>query len=134
MPEYPGLGLDLRYNPQDEHGHYPIGAHGSNYGSESAILPVRELAMMSIMDSLTDKVDWQKKVFDEEIVLKWRKEALAIPDEQFWNVAIREKRQYWDNNGILMLRDEQEGRPLEGVMNDATFDYVSVMQLLVHSY
>ncbi|KAF2106544.1 hypothetical protein BDV96DRAFT_507694 [Lophiotrema nucula] len=122
MPEYPGLGLDLRYNPQRDYGHYPIGAHGSNYGADSAILPVRELAMMSIMDSLTDKEDWQRKVFDDGIVSKWRKEALAIPDEELWKLAISDKRQYWNEEGELSLHDEQEGCRLEGIMNETTFD------------
>lgn len=39
---------------------------------------------MLIMEQLTDKQGWERKVFDQAIVDKWRKEALAIPDEQWW--------------------------------------------------
>lgn len=33
--------------------------------------------MMAIMNKITDKPDWDKKVFDESIVRKWRQEALG---------------------------------------------------------
>ncbi|KAL3458969.1 hypothetical protein BJX64DRAFT_291741 [Aspergillus heterothallicus] len=35
---------------------------------------VRELLMMQIMESVTDKPDWENKVFNEEITNKWREE------------------------------------------------------------
>lgn len=90
MPQYPGLGLPVREresNYKAEGLHYPIGAHANCRGSTTAPLPVREVAMMSIMETLTDKDDWHKKVFDEEIVAKWREEALGIPDGYFWNLV-----------------------------------------------
>lgn len=37
---------------------------------------VRERAMIAMMDSITDKPDWNRKIFDEKIVGKWRQEAL----------------------------------------------------------
>jgi hypothetical protein len=127
MPDYPGLGLPLRHNPQEDYGHYPIGAHGSCWGADSDMLPIRELAMMSIMDCLTDKEDWQKKVFDDEIVSKWREEALAIPDEQFCKLAKCDKSQYWDEDGNLNVRDDYSAdhvEPLKGIMTTNTFDCV----------
>ncbi|KAF7853259.1 hypothetical protein EAF04_010761 [Stromatinia cepivora] len=126
MPEYPGLGLSLRYDPQDNRenrSHYPIGAHGGCWGAISKLILVRELAMISIMDRLTDKEEWHKKVFDEEIVSKWREEALAIPDEQFWNIAIRDKHQFWDREGRVKLSDDNMfGKGLTGIMNASSFD------------
>lgn len=65
MPDYPGLGLPLRHDPQslsDDKSHYPIGAHHGCWGATSNLIYVRELAMMSIMDRLTEKEDWHKKV------------------------------------------------------------------------
>lgn len=32
--------------------------------------------MMQIMESITDKPNWQEKVFNEEITEKWRKEIV----------------------------------------------------------
>jgi hypothetical protein len=67
--------------------------------------------MMHIMDRLTDKVDWHKKVFDEKIVAKWRAEALAYPDKALWVIAATSP------NPSIPL-------PITGIMNDETFDYV----------
>ena len=36
--------------------------------------------MMELMNRITDKEDWDKKVFDDAISSKWKSEALAIPD------------------------------------------------------
>jgi hypothetical protein len=107
MPKYPGLGLPLRHNKKPATGSYPIGS----YGAESDILPVREVAMMSVMDLLTDKENWHKKVFDEKIVAKWRDEALAIPDLDLWNIAT-------NGSGDTI-------EPLKGVITSNTFDCVS---------
>lgn len=65
-----------------------MGAHGNCRGGDTQLLPVHEVAMLGIMDKLTDKPDWHKKVFDETIVAKWRQEALAIPDKVFWDQVV----------------------------------------------
>lgn len=128
MPDYPGLGLPLRYDRQklsNQSSHYPIAAHDGCWGAISKLIYVRELAMMSIMDGLTDKEDWHTKVFNEEIVSKWRAEALAIPDEQFWMIAIRDKQQTRNNHGKISTNHDNVDRRLEGIMNASTFDCVS---------
>ncbi|ESZ91703.1 hypothetical protein SBOR_7922 [Sclerotinia borealis F-4128] len=125
MPDYPGLGLPIRHESQDRYGHYPIGAHGGCSGANSDMLPIRELAMMSIMDRLTDKEEWHLKVFDEKIVSKWREEARAIPDEQFWNLAISDKVQQWDREGKLIINADSNSerlKPLTGIMSDDSFN------------
>lgn len=133
-PKYPGLGLPLRHDRQDND-NYPLGAHGNCFGSQSFILPIRELAMMSVMERLTDKENWHNKVFDEDIVSKWRNEALAIPDEEFWSMAFRAK----EYRGID-AEDEEDGgyvdgywhshdQGIEGILDDATFDFVSPVQI-----
>ncbi|CAF3573862.1 unnamed protein product [Fusarium graminearum] len=83
---YPGLGLDIRHYDQDTNGEiYPMGIHSSCIGSESEILLVREVAMMIVMNELTDKPDWHVKVFDETIAEKWIEEALALPTEPLYH-------------------------------------------------
>ncbi|KAM0360472.1 hypothetical protein ACHAP4_002551 [Fusarium culmorum] len=83
---YPGLGLDIRHYDQDTNGEiYPMGIHSSCIGSESELLLVREVAMMIIMNELTDKPDWHVKVFDETIAEKWIEEALALPTEPLYH-------------------------------------------------
>ncbi|KAF2867072.1 hypothetical protein BDV95DRAFT_610955 [Massariosphaeria phaeospora] len=53
-------------------------AHGANEWSQDPRLTVRELAMLALMNALTDKPSWHTKVFDADIVAKWRSEALAM--------------------------------------------------------
>ena len=44
---------------------------------EISTLTYREIMMLRIMNELTDKPEWNRKVFDETIIQKWRAEALA---------------------------------------------------------
>lgn len=126
--EYPGLGLPLRFNNEDGRFFYPHGAHANCRNSTSDLVAVREVAMMNIMEKLTDKVDWHKKVFDDEIVAKWRQEALAVPNNVYWRMATGAKIQQWpdDNNGAIDFPENyQRWLPeLEGIMNTTSFDSV----------
>ncbi|KAG0650489.1 hypothetical protein D0Z07_3367, partial [Hyphodiscus hymeniophilus] len=126
MPEYPGLGIPLRHFPQGDYGTYPMGIHGNFYGADSDILPVREIAMMLIMDKLTDKPDWHKKVFDDEIIAKWRKEALECPDELLWKQATGGKvLSRWAGQNMDGDVDWASRRitALKGIMSKEAFDY-----------
>jgi Protein of unknown function (DUF4246) len=128
MEKYPGLGLPLRHDDDPDTGFYPIGAHGSCRGATSGLLPVREVAMMSIMERLTDKNDWHKKVFDESIVSKWREEALGIPDRDLWSLATSGKWQLYNEDGSVTVQEHigTEGVvPLEGIMTETVFECVS---------
>ncbi|KAI1433153.1 hypothetical protein GGR50DRAFT_688475 [Xylaria sp. CBS 124048] len=111
MPSYPGLGLSKQHHPQTWGEFFPTGHHEDCLGSISDLLQVRELAMMHIMDRLSDKVDWHKKVFDEKIVAKWREEALAYPDEDLWNLTI--------------TRSDPHvfPTPITGILTEKSFDY-----------
>lgn len=40
----------------------------------------REREMLALMDTITDKHEWRRKVFDEAIVNKWRDESKALDD------------------------------------------------------
>ena len=99
MPDYPGLGLDLRHllDRYAEVPTYRMGIHENCEGAQSDMILVREVAMMIIMDRLTDKPDWNRKVFDEDIVAKWTSEALALPVEQLWNSIASEDVMSWRN-------------------------------------
>lgn len=81
MAGFQYAGINLPMPPEwvpfgDRKPIYPIGFPVAR-AAKSDILPVREVAMMMLMDNLTDKPDWHKKVFDEAIVAKWRHEALT---------------------------------------------------------
>jgi len=72
----PGFGLSVSDMPAD---HFPTAVADW----EAHPLTVREICMLSMMSRLTDKPDWHRKVFDEEIVAKWKNEAL----ESDWAAA-----------------------------------------------
>ena len=45
-------------------------------------LAYREIVMLRVMNELTDKPEWERKVFDDNVVQKWRAEALrGYPQE-----------------------------------------------------
>lgn len=79
--QYPGVNLPMgpEFVRVDERVPiYPIGLPDTR-AADSYILPIREVAMMMLMDTLTDKPNWHEKVFDEAIVAKWRHEAMTQP-------------------------------------------------------
>lgn len=116
--KYPGWGLDLRWTVQEhcdyfETGLYPAGTHHNCFGADSEMLPVREVAMMMVMDMVTDKPDWHRKIYDDEIVNKWRKEALSWPNGDLYE-HIRTHHGF-DGDGIAM--------PKDNILNDAAIEY-----------
>ncbi|PVI05301.1 hypothetical protein DM02DRAFT_668503 [Periconia macrospinosa] len=110
VPQYPGLGLPLNCVIEYRQDYYPMGVDSSTY----ELISVRELAMMAIMDQLTDKMDWHKKVFDEEIVSKWQAEALAVPDGHWQSISTYGKKKYRED-------DAPEDTELEGIVDETTF-------------
>ena len=59
-------------------------------------LTVRELKMIELMNQITEKPDWNRKVFDENITQKWRQEALDAE-----NVDVTEKMLDWVRTFVL---------------------------------
>lgn len=113
QPLYPGVNLPLRYLAQDGEPGIDLYRLGSFYGAEGAqseLLHMREVAMMILMDRLTDKPNWHKKVFDDTIVAKWRSEALSQPEDALFDEIIAGK-------NLPMLRRTR-------IITEAAFDYV----------
>ena len=86
--QYPGVNLPLRHPGEDNP---RVGLYERLEESESELLHVREVAMMLLMDRLTDKPNWHEKVFDDAIVAKWRTEALSQSEEAVYNEIIAGK-------------------------------------------
>ncbi|KAG5638230.1 hypothetical protein H0H81_001104 [Sphagnurus paluster] len=78
----PGFGLPIEYVPTTQ----PLFRNALetwDLSEGSAQLPLttrREFTMLNLMDEITDKADWHKKVLDPTIAAKWRAEALATTD------------------------------------------------------
>ncbi|KAF2269107.1 hypothetical protein CC78DRAFT_557965 [Lojkania enalia] len=57
------------------------------FGSNGITL--RERRMLQFMDQISDKPEWERKVFNEEIVGKWKEEAVR------WDDSLPEKGDFW---------------------------------------
>lgn len=142
--DYPGLGLPLHFWPQADkayHGWneyppptFPIGSHPNVVGSYSVLLPVREVAMMAVIDRLTDKPEWYHKVFDEAIVSDWKVEVMAVPDEEWMKIAAAPTSEWADaRTRLCLVKGQRQSvrdvpQKVVGVMSDKAFDYVRLLE------
>ncbi|ENH75536.1 hypothetical protein FOC1_g10005510 [Fusarium oxysporum f. sp. cubense race 1] len=101
---------EREFNFKDEYLFYPI-EFPEYPGSESIIMPVKEVAMMILMDIFTDKPDWHKKVFDETIVQKWRDEARQQGEDGLYARILQDK------------LGQGPRKPRDRIITDAAFDY-----------
>ena len=65
-------------------------------------MTLRERCMLTFVNSITDKPDWNRKVFEEEILTKWKVEALEMD---------------WKKAGVV-----------HGDFSEKMFDYVSLLR------
>lgn len=92
---YPGVNLPLRFIKQDGEGgvdFYRLGSSDGLVDTASGLLPAREVAMMILMDRLSDKPGWEDKVFRDDIVAKWRQEALSQDEEGLYRQILDGKK------------------------------------------
>lgn len=117
--QYPGVNLPMqpaiRYDGRVPI--YPIGLPDAR-AADSYILPIREVAMMMLMDTLTDKPNWHAKVFDEAIVAKWRHEAMTQPQHGLFLRIMEGK---WDSY--------KHPFPQCRILSEAAFEFVRGMTL-----
>lgn len=131
MPEpshvYPGINVGLKHSAWRSNGNW-VPAYEVCGGEIERLLPVREVFMMTLMDRLTDKPDWNKKVFDEDIVSKWRKEALEQSEKKLFEDIVN-----WSSSSGDRLDEpsagtlEMRGTPFpqrHRIMSEYAFDYV----------
>ncbi|KAI3578651.1 hypothetical protein IWW34DRAFT_737870 [Fusarium oxysporum f. sp. albedinis] len=75
----PGFGLPLGHMPDEKH-RFPLLFLNDDFGDgwKAVVLLIRECCMLKFIDKLSDKPRWWQKINDDEIVTKWKKEALAM--------------------------------------------------------
>jgi len=56
----------------------------------SAGVSLRERRMLAFINKISDKPEWERKVFDEEIVSKWRAEGV-VRSEELGDLVLSEK-------------------------------------------
>jgi hypothetical protein len=140
-PLYPGVtqSLDWVHGRRQPRDYYNIFAY------DEQLMPIREIFMMHLMDKLTDKADWHRKIFNEAIVHKWRQEALAQSERELYDYivlsfknatdtdldvhgwhpegATETERYYQDDEGVLYPKHLPF--PRCRIVSDKAFDYVN---------
>lgn len=102
----PGFGYDYRFE-LDTLDRF---RHGANDFHQSPRLTAREVAMLGVMNALTDKPDWHRKIFDDEIAGRWKEEARAVPliSDMAWNwclTELRDKAKRFQRIGRVLVLD-----------------------------
>ncbi|KAJ3550096.1 hypothetical protein NMY22_g630 [Coprinellus aureogranulatus] len=71
----PGHGEDLAWTPPDL---LPNALTHTGYNAVLPALTLREITMLNFMNTVTDKPEWVQKVFKDDIVQKWKSEAVKV--------------------------------------------------------
>lgn len=119
--QVPGFGhpVDLGLDPYKDKRF----RHGVNDFRNDRLV-VREIAMLALMDAITEKPRWQEKIFDETIVEKWRAEATAMPliSPMAWDWCVRELRDktvFLSEHGFIKtLETGSACAKADGLIND----------------
>ncbi|KAF5660946.1 hypothetical protein FCIRC_11999 [Fusarium circinatum] len=115
----PGLGLPLGHMP-DQKNRFPLLFMEDNYknGWRSATLLIRESCMLKLINELSDKPEWWRKIKDEAISSKWKKEALEMDWTSYRKHAdftsamadaciseLRSKAELYEKTGLMPVYD-----------------------------
>ncbi|OJD17723.1 hypothetical protein AJ78_02187 [Emergomyces pasteurianus Ep9510] len=89
-----------------------IASYGESTTAIRRLTPIRELTMLQIMNTITDKPSWESKVFSADITSKWRDEIMAHEDmdvsEKMMDWIIKElqfKSTGFQSSGNLLVYD-----------------------------
>ncbi|KAL2842538.1 hypothetical protein BJY01DRAFT_264474 [Aspergillus pseudoustus] len=120
LPGLPGLTLPLNFQPPDEDTEYgarlfPTALQVQDLVDGTSILPLRtlrELTMLRLMDHITDKPGWQRKVFNDELTDKWRDELQGSGQDvsgkmlDFIIAELRDKAEFYKENEDIVIAYE----------------------------
>ncbi len=95
--QLPGLRLPIDFMPPRDK-HFPVlvglGTRDSygippskDWDYRAVTLLLREACMLKLMEELSNKPEWWAKVHNEDIVAKWKAEALAMDWDAFHQFA-----------------------------------------------
>jgi len=114
----PGFGLPVDHELFDSGWFKEKGFRHGITDFSADRLTMREVAMLRFMDAVTDKPDWNRKVFDDKINSKWREEAKGdrmMSENTFeWCITeLREKAQEFEEDGKEWIKtlDSHQRRP-----------------------
>ncbi|OTA82510.1 hypothetical protein M434DRAFT_400973 [Hypoxylon sp. CO27-5] len=111
----PGFGLPIDYEPRDKLASCFFHALWDFRCFMSEGLKLREIRMMNFVNQITDKPNWEDKVFNETIVAKWRDEAKSAPSDGLDGDVFFSDEMF--EYCIKELRDKAERIKTTGIVN-----------------
>ncbi|KAI1418445.1 hypothetical protein F5Y13DRAFT_149182 [Hypoxylon sp. FL1857] len=111
----PGFGLPVDHEPPDTLAYCFFHALWGFRCFKSEGLKLREIRMMNFMNQITNKPNWEEKVFNETIVANWREEAKSAPSEGLDGDVFFSDAMF--DYCIKELRDKAERVKVTGVVN-----------------
>ncbi|KAJ5867720.1 hypothetical protein N7534_002273 [Penicillium rubens] len=106
----PGLH-DLPINVLLSHDQFATGVNDW-YGH---ILTVKELAILDLINTITDRPDWHRAIFDQQVTAQWREDAVAsssLINDKTWDWCLHElqdKARQFDRDGRLVVFNTSSG-------------------------
>ena len=106
----PGLG-DIPVNVLLSHDQF---ATGTNEW-EGDILTAKELAMLDLINTITDRPNWNRTIFDGQIIDQWREDAMSsssLINDKTWAWCLQElqdKARQFDQDGRLVVFNTSSG-------------------------
>ncbi|KAI2775650.1 hypothetical protein F4815DRAFT_504153 [Daldinia loculata] len=112
----PGFGLPIDYEPdRDKMISCFLHALWEGMSFESDGLTLREIRMMGFINQISDKPNWEEKVFDETIVAKWKEEAKMASHQNLDGDVFLSDKMF--ENCIKELRDKAKQVKKTGIVN-----------------
>jgi hypothetical protein len=106
--QVPGFGgIPIHYELQSD----ARFAHGIQEWRQAPAVTARELAMVAVMNNLTDHPEWHVDIFNDQVVERWRKGAFdttPLMSEKTWSWCLKELR-----DKAVYFRENQHIRVLD---------------------
>ncbi|KAJ5906929.1 uncharacterized protein N7473_003845 [Penicillium subrubescens] len=106
----PGLG-DIPVHVLLSHDQF---ATGTNEW-KGHILTAKELAMLDLINTITDRPNWNRAIFDQQIIAQWQEDAMSsssLINDKTWAWCLQElqdKARHFDQDGRLVVFNTSSG-------------------------
>ncbi|THX82645.1 hypothetical protein D6D05_03806 [Aureobasidium pullulans] len=102
VPGFSDVPLDLEIYPQNRF------THGATEWAQWSNLTARELAMLGLMNDLTEEHGWHKNIFDDNLMVDWRMQALSRPliSPKAWDwclAELQDKALFFEQTGNIVV-------------------------------
>ncbi|KAL5364221.1 hypothetical protein BJX96DRAFT_168121 [Aspergillus floccosus] len=79
------------------------------------ILTAKELAILCLINAITDRPDWHRAIFDQHVIAQWREDTIAsasLINDKTWDWCLQElqdKARQFDRDGRLVVFNTNSG-------------------------